>query len=108
FERSRRMRASIATICLAALFFSPNNAEAKRKRIAYVGEIRIVGNSVTQDRVIRQALVGIEPGQILRPRRLKVAEKKLAAMGLFMIDPVRGIRPRVWILDVPGQFKDIL
>ena len=73
-----------------------------------VGEVIIVGNTVTRDRVIRQALAGINPGTILRPRQLRIAERKLAGMGIFKVDPARKIRPTVQVLQTPGPFKDIL
>ena len=98
-------------LALSVLLIAANLAAAespRRKPIAYVGEVIIIGNTITQDRVIRQALVGIQPGQILRPRELKIAERKLAAMGIFHVDPAKNIRPTVQVLNTPGPFKDIL
>ncbi len=74
---------------------------------AYVGEVIIVGNSVTKDRVIRRVL-GIYPGQVLRYPELRVGERDLARLGIFDINPELGIRPTVQALESPGPYKDVL
>jgi hypothetical protein len=101
------------TLILALIFISLLATEAcagipRSRQIRYVGQVIIVGNTITQDRVIRQALTGVQPGQILRPRQLKIAERKLASMGIFKIDPATKSRPTIQVLDSPGPFKDIL
>lgn len=78
------------------------------KPMAYVGQVIIVGNTVTQDRVIRRMLQELQPGQILRYPELGYAERDLARLGLFEMNPELGIRPTVQALDTPGPFKDIL
>jgi outer membrane protein assembly factor BamA len=104
--RTPKVVLSLACFLLVAslVFARP----AKPKPITYVGEVIIVGNTLTQDRVIRQALTDICPGQVLRPRQLRIAERKLAGMGLFKVDPAQKIRPTVQILQTPSPFKDIL
>jgi hypothetical protein len=92
-------------LLVASLVFA---RPAKPKPISFVGEVIVVGNTVTQNRVIRQALAGIYPGNVLRPRQLRIAERKLASMGIFKVDPARKIRPTVQVLQTPGPFKDIL
>jgi outer membrane protein insertion porin family len=72
-----------------------------------VGEVIIVGNTVTRDDVIR-ARVNLQPGQILEYPELRRAEKNLRELGIFNVDPVKGIAPTVQVLDSPGNFKDIL
>jgi outer membrane protein assembly complex protein YaeT len=74
---------------------------------SYVGEIIIVGNTVTQDRVIRRML-GFYPGQVLRYPELRQAERDLARLNIFKMNPELGIRPTVTVLDNPSPFKDIL
>lgn len=76
--------------------------------VAYVGQVLIVGNTVTQDRVIRRMLTGIQPGQVLRYPELRIAERDLARLNIFEMAPEKGIRPTVQVLDSPGPFKDIL
>jgi outer membrane protein insertion porin family len=78
------------------------------KAPAQVGEVIIVGNTVTQDRVIRRMLQGIPPGQVLRYPELRIAERDLARLNIFEMNPELGIRPTVQALDSPGPFKDIL
>ncbi len=75
---------------------------------AYVGQVLVVGNTVTQDRVIRRMLTGIQPGQILRYPEIRIAERDLARLNIFEMNPDKGIRPSIQVLDNPGPFKDIL
>jgi outer membrane protein assembly factor BamA len=75
---------------------------------AYVGEVIIVGNVVTQDRVIRRMLQGLQPGQLLHYPELREAERNLARLNIFEMNPDMGIRPTVQALESPGPFKDIL
>ena len=75
--------------------------------VSYVGEVYIVGNTVTQDRVIRRML-GLYPGQVLRYPELRIAERDLARLNIFEMNPELGIRPTVQALDNPGPLKDIL
>lgn len=77
------------------------------KPISYVGEVFIVGNTVTQDRVIRRML-GLYPGQVLRYPELRIAEADLARLGIFEMNPEQGIRPTVTVLEKEGPLKDIL
>jgi outer membrane protein insertion porin family len=81
------------------------------QRPCLVGAIKIEGNSVTKDRVIRR-LVGLHPGQILPFPAIPVAEKALARSKRFQVNPKLGIRPTIEVLDDPNnpgsEFKDIL
>lgn len=78
------------------------------KPLAYVGEVIIVGNTVTQDRVIRRMLQGLQPGQLLHYPELRDAERNLARLNIFEMNPELGVRPTVQDLPGPGPFKDIL
>lgn len=75
-----------------------------------VGEIRIVGNTVTQDRVIRRELVGLEPGQIFDRTAIAESERNLSRLRIFKEDPAQGIRPTITILNEndPSPYKDLL
>lgn len=83
------------------------HAQPKAKDPDHVGEVIIVGNTITQDRVIRDVL-DFYPGQILDRAKLRAAEKKLEQLGLFQVDAKAKIRPTIQVLDAPGPFKDIL
>jgi outer membrane protein assembly complex protein YaeT len=73
-----------------------------------VGRVIIVGNKVTRDDVIRRA-VGLFPGQVLRFPELRLAEAKLARLGIFEMDPEKGSRPSVSAIDTDDpNVKDIL
>ncbi len=83
--------------------------EVMEREPARVGEIKIIGNEVTQDRVIRRN-VPLYPGQILSYPAIQEAEANLARTGIFKTDPAEDIRPRVEVLDPDSDspFKDIL
>jgi len=83
--------------------------EVKEKAPAKVGRIFIVGNDVTQERVIAR-LLGIYPGQTLRYPELRIAEANLARANIFEMKPEDGIKPTVKVLnpDADTEYKDIL
>jgi outer membrane protein assembly factor BamA len=74
-----------------------------------IGQIFIVGNTITRQSVILDA-VELYPGQVLCLPELDDAERRLTRLGIFAIDDTKGIRPRVSVLDpeVEGAVKDIL
>lgn len=76
---------------------------------AKVGQIHIVGNEVTKDRVIRR-LLGLFPGQTLAYPELRIAEQNLTRSTLFEVNPELGIRPTVSVVDSEqgNEFKDII
>ncbi|MCI0456475.1 MAG: outer membrane protein assembly factor BamA [Gemmataceae bacterium] len=61
---------------------------------AKVGTIEIEGNTVTRDRVIRR-VIQLEPGQTLSFPLVRQAERDLARLGIFKVDPGEGIRPTI-------------
>jgi outer membrane protein insertion porin family len=70
-------------------------------RPARVGEVIIAVDPapgapapVTKDFVIRRQ-IPLEPGQILSFPDLRVAERNLAGLGIFIVDPTTGVRPVV-------------
>ncbi|MFO0863107.1 MAG: outer membrane protein assembly factor BamA [Gemmataceae bacterium] len=83
--------------------------EVRERPPAKVGQVFIVGNEVTQDRVIRRTL-GFYPGQTLRYPELRLAENNLSRLGIFKIDRELGIKPSVSVIDPDGEgeYKDIL
>lgn len=81
--------------------------EVKEQAPARVGQVIVVGNEVTQDRVIRR-VVGLYPGQVLRYPELRIAENDLARLGIFNTDPEKGVRPTLTVLDNDSGFKDVL
>ncbi len=83
--------------------------EIKERPPAKVAQVIIVGNEVTQDRVIRR-VVGLYPGQILQYPELKIAEKNLAKLNIFKTDGETGVHPSLSVLDENSEkeYKDIL
>ena len=76
---------------------------------ARVGDVKIIGNTVTRDNVIRRQ-IGLLPGQILTYPDLRASEANLARLGIFKTEPEGGVRPTVTVLDPdgPSEVKDIL
>jgi outer membrane protein assembly factor BamA len=74
-----------------------------------VGDVKIIGNSVTRDNVIRRQ-VGLFPGQILSFPDLLEAERNLSRLGIFDEDPSQGVRPSVEVEnpEVDEPYKNIL
>ena len=74
-----------------------------------VGQVYVVGNTVTRENVIRRQL-GLYPGQIFEYPNLKVAEANLARLNIFEMNAEQGIRPTVTILDPDSNdiYKDVL
>jgi outer membrane protein assembly complex protein YaeT len=83
--------------------------EIQERPPARVGNIYVVGNDTTKQNVILRQ-VPLYPGQVLTYPDLRLAEKKLAQLNIFEINPATGIRPTVTVIDPdgPGEFKDIL
>lgn len=81
----------------------------QEKPPARVGDIKIVGNEVTRENVIRRN-IPLYPGQPLTYPDTKIAEKNLQRLNIFENDPAKGIRPTVTVLDPDSdtEFKDIL
>jgi outer membrane protein assembly factor BamA len=74
-----------------------------------LGQILITGNKHTSSASIL-AHLPLYPGRLLSDADLREAEKTLAELGLFVVDPLTGVHPTVTILDPdsPGAEKDIL
>jgi outer membrane protein insertion porin family len=83
----------LAIISILALTLVPALAIAQQAPVT-VGKVIIDGNTVTKDEVIRRA-IGIYPGQVLRFPELRLAEKALARLGIFEVNPETGERPTV-------------
>ena len=78
-------------------------------RPARVGEILIEGAQWTKEYVIRRQ-IPLLPGQILSLPDLRLAERNLARLGIFEVDPQTGVRPTVTVIepDIDTEFKNIL
>lgn len=74
-----------------------------------VGDIKIVGNNITKDSVIRRE-IPLYPGQILSYPDLQFAQDNLSRLGIFKDEPQNGIKPTVEVIDAQGDspFKDLL
>lgn len=64
----------------------------------WVGEIKIVGNNKTSEEEIRKCLP-LYPGQVMDKSQLRLAERNLESLNLFVVDADKGIRPTVTVLD---------
>lgn len=79
---------------------------AKKPEIK-IGKIYVVGNDVTQDQVILNA-IGLYPGQAVRYADIRTAEQNLKRLGLFDTQP--DAAPTIEVLRPleDGPFVDIL
>src|ERR1700723_3671745 len=83
----------------------PDVIQPELMRERKVGNEYLVGNTITQDRVIRRA-IDVEPGQTLRAADLRSSEAKLAALGLF--ETVKVERAKELLSEEESTFKDIV
>lgn len=74
--------------------------------ITYTGEVKLVGNTVTRDDVIRNQL-RFMPGQMLDFNKIRESEKNLARLGIFNM--ANG-GPRIFLEDpdVPSAYKNVI
>jgi outer membrane protein assembly complex protein YaeT len=77
--------------------------------VAYAGEIKIVGNRVTRDDIIRKQLTFM-PGQILDVTKIRESERNLARLQIFKMDPQSGSAPRIYLedTDIPSPYKNVI
>jgi outer membrane protein insertion porin family len=85
------------------------NYEVQERPPATVGQIYVVGNTVTRQNVILRQ-VPLYPGQTLTYPDLRLAERNLAKLNIFTSNAETGVRPTVTVLDPEGDsaVKDIL
>ncbi len=84
------------------------NYQVKERPISRIGQIFVVGNDkISTDSIL--AHVPLFPGQILSYPDLKEAEKRLAELGLFVVDPATGVHPTITVVDPDDHsiYKDI-
>ena len=74
----------MALACFAMVANPVPAQPGSEKPTPKVGQVFIIGNDITQDRVIRD-LVGLMPGQTLRYPELRLAEMNLAKSKLFSL-----------------------
>jgi outer membrane protein insertion porin family len=57
-----------------------------------MGELKIVGNTRTKDKVIRREflMAGLLPGEVLDKNRLEIAQRRLQSLGYFHMNPELG------------------
>jgi hypothetical protein len=87
------------------------SAEVKEQPLLRVGQVFIVGNTKTRTSAILRR-VRLFPGQILTYPDLRMAERNLARLNRFVVDPDKGIGPTVIPLVTPNdpdcEYRDIL
>jgi outer membrane protein assembly factor BamA len=99
----------LALVIAATIFSSHAPAQNVAGEPQRVGQIFIAGNEITRHHVILKCLP-FYPGWPLTYYDIRKAEKNLEKLGIFKIDPRKGIRPRITVIDASGEnpFKDIL
>ncbi len=98
---------SLTHISLVVSILFASTAVAAGQERHFVGEVFIVGNTSTPAHLFR-ARVDLYPGQVLSYPEVRIAERDLARLDWFVVDPKNGIRPTVQILECDGIVKDIL
>jgi hypothetical protein len=91
--------------CQAA---NDSSSTAAKPTVKIRGIILIAGEETSHEVILKQ--IGLKPGQQLDYAALRQAEKNLAALKLFVVDPERGIRPTVTVLDPDSDsaYRDIV
>ena len=76
-----------------------------------VANVFIIGNTKTRQEIIVRQLP-FYPGQVLDEADLRKAEGNLLRLNRFVVNPEKGIRPTVTILEDPNdpksEYKDVL
>lgn len=85
------------------------NPGVDAKPLGKVGQIFIVGNTKTADTVILGQLPFVSAGAFSQAD-LDLAVRRLELLNIFVVDPVKGIRPQVTVVDPmsKGPFHDIM
>jgi outer membrane protein insertion porin family len=83
--------------------------QIEEKEPVRIQDVKIIGNSVTRDQVIRRQL-NLYPGQILSYPDLVDAERAIARLGLFEDDIQTGVKPTVEVENPEENepYKNIL
>lgn len=75
------------------------------ERTLRVGQIDIEGADDMSASAILNAL-GFHYGDVIPYRRLREAERRLAGLDLFVVDPATGVRPRI-VTEPDGAFMGL-
>lgn len=81
--------------------------EVEPKRI---GEVKVYGNEVTKDKVIR-SILELTPGELADSVALRRSQQKLMETRLFRVEPADGIVPTVQFdpnSDSESEFQDVI
>jgi outer membrane protein assembly factor BamA len=82
--------------CKAGPFLDQRRSEEPSS--VRIGQILVSGNKRISSESIR-AHIPLSPGQVLTSSDLRQAEKMLAELGLFVVDPTTGIHPTIAVVD---------
>jgi outer membrane protein assembly factor BamA len=79
-----------------------------QNQLVTVNRVIIVGNETVGDQVIRRC-VNIAPGDSVNAMYLNRSQGSLVRLGVFQIDPQRGVRPTIRLIrtETPGLY-DVL
>jgi outer membrane protein insertion porin family len=72
-----------------------------------LGDLRIIGNDRTRDKVIRREAVmaGLLPGEVLDKNRVEIFRRRLMSLGYFMHDPQHGKQIKIDIVDKRPNYQ---
>lgn len=68
--------------------------EGKRYRVGRI-DVKINGEDARTRRNVVLNRVSLRPGDVVDTRELRASERRLRASGLFLVDPAKGIQPKI-------------
>ena len=88
--------------CMLGVCLSIGIAAAQNQLVT-VNRVIIVGNRTVTSDVIRRC-ANLAPGDRVNANVLTLSQKSLTRLGVFDVDPERGIRPTITLIatDTPG------
>lgn len=75
-----------------------------------VGVIKVVGNEITKDQVIRRRM-DLEPGELANTEKMASSQQRLIDSRLFKVSPQEGVMPTVdWdpSIDPLSEYQDVI
>jgi outer membrane protein insertion porin family len=76
--------------------------EGDRYRVGQIN-VKISGDNPYTRRTVALNRLSIRPGDVVDIRKVRDSERRLRASGLFLSDPVRGVRPKIVFRELTGE-----
>jgi outer membrane protein insertion porin family len=76
--------------------------EGERYRVGQIN-VKIAGENPHTKRTVALNRLSFRPGDIVDIREIRDSERRLRASGLFLSDPLRGVRPRIVFREIDNK-----